>query len=188
MPPVRRRPRSPAKKHGIAAKFRFFHRRSLRPLTNLEEAAMAKSIRRDRRRRALRRFADGDAARPAGLQRLVVDRATFPSDTRLDPHRASARRRRAGAMGPARPPDGDRLPADRHLRVRLRPVHDRRRARHDDSPVAYCPRRTVLDKLLVDAAAEAGAEVREGFTVEDVVDRGRARRRHPRPRARAARP
>ena len=43
-----------------------------------------------------------------------------------------------------------------------------------DSPVAYCPRRTVLDKLLVDAASEAGAEVREGFTVEDVViDDGR---------------
>jgi 2-polyprenyl-6-methoxyphenol hydroxylase-like FAD-dependent oxidoreductase len=33
----------------------------------------------------------------------------------------------------------------------------------------YCPRRTVLDQLLVDAAAEAGAELREGFTVEEVV-------------------
>ena len=43
-----------------------------------------------------------------------------------------------------------------------------------ESPVAYCPRRTVLDSLLVDAAAEAGAEMREGFTVEDVVvDDGR---------------
>jgi 2-polyprenyl-6-methoxyphenol hydroxylase-like FAD-dependent oxidoreductase len=42
------------------------------------------------------------------------------------------------------------------------------------SPVAYCPRRTILDKLLVDAAAEAGVEVREGFTVESVVvDDGR---------------
>jgi flavin-dependent dehydrogenase len=27
----------------------------------------------------------------------------------------------------------------------------------------------VLDQLLVDAAAEAGAEVREGFTVQEVV-------------------
>jgi 2-polyprenyl-6-methoxyphenol hydroxylase-like FAD-dependent oxidoreductase len=35
--------------------------------------------------------------------------------------------------------------------------------------VAYGPRRTVLDKILVDAAAEAGAEVREGFSVESVV-------------------
>jgi 2-polyprenyl-6-methoxyphenol hydroxylase-like FAD-dependent oxidoreductase len=41
-------------------------------------------------------------------------------------------------------------------------------------PVAYCPRRTVLDKLLVDAAAEAGAEVREGFTVDRLlIDRER---------------
>jgi len=43
-----------------------------------------------------------------------------------------------------------------------------------DSPVSYAPRRTVLDKLLVDAAGEAGAEVREGFTVEEIlVDDGR---------------
>ena len=34
---------------------------------------------------------------------------------------------------------------------------------------AYCPRRTVLDKLLVDAAVEAGAELREHFTVDDLV-------------------
>jgi flavin-dependent dehydrogenase len=40
-----------------------------------------------------------------------------------------------------------------------------------EAPVAYAPRRTVLDKLLVDAADEAGAEVREGFTVEEVVMR-----------------
>jgi flavin-dependent dehydrogenase len=54
----------------------------------------------------------------------------------------------------------------------------------DDAPVAYGPRRTVLDKLLVDAAAEAGAEVREGFTVTEAVAtdgrvsgvRGRGRR------------
>jgi hypothetical protein len=38
-----------------------------------------------------------------------------------------------------------------------------------DTPVAYCSRRTVLDKLLVDAAAEAGAEIREGFAVEEVL-------------------
>jgi flavin-dependent dehydrogenase len=36
----------------------------------------------------------------------------------------------------------------------------------------FCPRRTVLDKLLVDAAVEAGAELREGFTVETLVWNG----------------
>lgn len=38
-----------------------------------------------------------------------------------------------------------------------------------DFPVAYAPRRTLLDKILVDAAAEAGAEVREGFIVEELI-------------------
>jgi len=36
---------------------------------------------------------------------------------------------------------------------------------------AYCPRRTVLDQLLVDGAVEAGAELREGFTVDEILAR-----------------
>jgi flavin-dependent dehydrogenase len=39
----------------------------------------------------------------------------------------------------------------------------------------YAPRRTVLDPILVDAAREAGAEIRYGFTVDDVL-RNRAGR------------
>jgi 2-polyprenyl-6-methoxyphenol hydroxylase-like FAD-dependent oxidoreductase len=39
----------------------------------------------------------------------------------------------------------------------------------DGIAYALCPRRTVLDQLLLEAAAEAGAEVREGFVVEDLV-------------------
>ncbi len=38
-----------------------------------------------------------------------------------------------------------------------------------DVAEAYCPRRTVLDKLLVDAAVEAGVELREHFSVQDLV-------------------
>jgi flavin-dependent dehydrogenase len=38
-----------------------------------------------------------------------------------------------------------------------------------DVGVGYGPRRLVLDKLLVDAAAEAGAEVRESFTVDEIL-------------------
>jgi len=33
----------------------------------------------------------------------------------------------------------------------------------------FCPRRTVLDKLLVDAAVASGAELREAFTVEELA-------------------
>ena len=39
----------------------------------------------------------------------------------------------------------------------------------DGSAFAIAPRRTVLDKILVDAAAQAGAEVREGFRVDELV-------------------
>ena len=38
----------------------------------------------------------------------------------------------------------------------------------DSVTAAYCPRRTVLDKLLVDAAVEAGAELREDFLVQEL--------------------
>jgi flavin-dependent dehydrogenase len=34
---------------------------------------------------------------------------------------------------------------------------------------AYCPRRTVLDYLLVEAAVAAGAELRERFSVEEIM-------------------
>ena len=44
----------------------------------------------------------------------------------------------------------------------------------DYTMVSYCPRRTTLDKLLLDAAAQAGAEIREGFTVDEIkTDGGR---------------
>ena len=39
-------------------------------------------------------------------------------------------------------------------------------------PESFCPRRTVLDKILVDAAVEAGAELREGFAVREVLKDG----------------
>jgi 2-polyprenyl-6-methoxyphenol hydroxylase-like FAD-dependent oxidoreductase len=44
-----------------------------------------------------------------------------------------------------------------------------------DAPVAYCPRRPILDQLLVAAAGRAGAEIREGFAVEEIlIEAGRA--------------
>jgi flavin-dependent dehydrogenase len=38
-----------------------------------------------------------------------------------------------------------------------------------EAPYGYAPRRTSLDATLVEAAAEAGAEVREGFSVDGLV-------------------
>jgi 2-polyprenyl-6-methoxyphenol hydroxylase-like FAD-dependent oxidoreductase len=104
-----------------------------------------------------------------GYRVLVVDRATFPSDT-VSTHVVQP----LGAAALARWGLLDRLAA-----TGCPPIHTYTfdfgpftisgSPGTADAPVAYCARRTVLDKLLVDAAAAAGAEVREGFTVEEIL-------------------
>lgn len=42
----------------------------------------------------------------------------------------------------------------------------------DGIAFALCPRRTVLDNLLVESAVDAGAELREGFIVDEVLTEG----------------
>jgi 2-polyprenyl-6-methoxyphenol hydroxylase-like FAD-dependent oxidoreductase len=109
-----------------------------------------------------------------GYRVLAIDRATFPSDT-ISTHVVHP----MGAAALARWDLLERLAA-----TGCPPIHTYSfdfgpftlagSPGTEESPVAYCPRRTVLDKLLVDAAAEAGAEVREGFAVDEVLtDAGR---------------
>jgi 2-polyprenyl-6-methoxyphenol hydroxylase-like FAD-dependent oxidoreductase len=104
-----------------------------------------------------------------GYKVLVVDKASFPSDTisthLIHPPGVAALERwglldRVLASGC---PPIDTYAFD------FGPITISGAPGNAEFPVAYGPRRTVLDKLLVDAAAEAGAEVREGFTVEDIV-------------------
>ena len=105
-----------------------------------------------------------------GHRVLLLDKATFPSDT-MSTHFVHppgvAALERWGLL--------DRLEATGCPRVDTysfdfgpvtisgspRPV--------DGIGHGFCPRRTVLDELLVDAAVEAGAELREGFTVDEVL-------------------
>ena len=106
----------------------------------------------------------------AGHRVALVDRASFPSDT-MSTHfvwqRGAARLRRLGtARSAARPRGCAPIRAD-HLRCRpgaavgIGPAVGQRGH-------TYCPRRTVLDALLVDAAVEAGAELIDRFVVDDV--------------------
>src|SRR5258705_9085318 len=104
-----------------------------------------------------------------GYRVLVVDRATFPSDTVsthvVQPLAVAALRRwgllnRLTATG---------CPPIQTYTYDFGPFTLSGTPGTKESPIAYCPRRTVLDKLLVDAAAEAGAEIREGFTVEEIL-------------------
>ena len=111
----------------------------------------------------------------AGRRVLVVERSTFPSDV---------------LSGHTFQPDGVARLARWGLLERVRetgvPFADR--VRCDFGPVvlegsplpidgisaAVCIRRTVIDPLLTDAAVDAGAEVRFGFTVNElIVERGR---------------
>src|SRR5678815_2107979 len=109
-----------------------------------------------------------------GYRVLVVDRATFPSDT-ISTHvvnpRAVAALARWGLIERLK---ATGCPPIHTYTFDFGPFTISGSPGTADSPVAYCPRRTVLDKLLVDAASEAGAEVREEFMVEDIViDDGR---------------
>jgi 2-polyprenyl-6-methoxyphenol hydroxylase-like FAD-dependent oxidoreductase len=104
-----------------------------------------------------------------GYRVLVIDRATFPSDT-ISTHVLHP----LGVAALSRWGLLDRLaasgcpPIDTYT-FDFGPFTMTGAPGTADAPVAYCPRRTVLDKLLVDGAAEAGAEIREGFTVEDLL-------------------
>jgi 2-polyprenyl-6-methoxyphenol hydroxylase-like FAD-dependent oxidoreductase len=105
---------------------------------------------------------------------LVVDKASFPSDTvsthLLHPPGVAAMKR-WGLL--------DRLlatgcPPIETYAFDFGPFTLSGSPGMDEAPASYAPRRTLLDKLLVDAASEAGAEVREGFGVDDILfDDGR---------------
>jgi flavin-dependent dehydrogenase len=104
-----------------------------------------------------------------GYRVLVVDRATFPSDT-VSTHILHPLAVRAlSQWGLLERLKATGCPPMHTYTFDFGPFTIKGEPGTLDSPVAYCPRRTVLDKLLVDAAAEAGAEVREGFTVDELL-------------------
>lgn len=105
-----------------------------------------------------------------GYRVLLVDRATFPSD--------SPKNHYIREMGVGQLKKWGLL--DRVVASGAPPVR-KNMLDFGDYPMLgypiyvsgvdaeYGPRRIVLDKLLLDAAAEAGAEVREGFSVQEIV-------------------
>ena len=112
-----------------------------------------------------------------------LDRADVPERHDLDASRPSAGRRGARALGPARSVLATGMPADRHLRVRLRAVHaSPERPGRTEAPCAYAPRRTVLDKLLVDAAVRGRRRGARAIRRREPGHGRRPRRRHPGPR------
>jgi flavin-dependent dehydrogenase len=105
-----------------------------------------------------------------GYRVLLVDRAKFPSDTMSTHyihHHGVSRLERWGLL--------DRLKASGCPPVQRFTIDFGAFTLTGVPPPAngidsgYCPRRYLLDKLLVDAAVEAGAELRERFAVEEVI-------------------
>src|SRR5829696_4407080 len=111
-----------------------------------------------------------------GYRVLLLDKSTFPSDT-ISTHHVHqpgvARLRRWGLLEKVRasnvPPTTDIIFDLGAFALRGTPP-----PAADGTAEAYAPRRRVLDKVLVDAAVEAGAELREGFTVEELTTDGGA--------------
>ena len=105
-----------------------------------------------------------------GYRVLLVDRARFPSDTMsthiVHPPGMAALER----WGLADEVVASGCPPITGYRFDLGPIAIAGRPQAlPNAPVAYAPRRTVLDHILVEAASASGVEVREAFTVEQLI-------------------
>ena len=110
-----------------------------------------------------------------GYRVLLVDRTTFPSDT-LSTHAITYRglvKLQAWGLYDQIKATGCPEVIRRTIDLGDFPLTGEIQ-RANGLPGALCPRRTVLDKALVDAAVAAGVELREGYAVRDLVmDDGR---------------
>ena len=106
-----------------------------------------------------------------GYRVLLLDKATFPSDTISTHHihqPGVARLKRWGLLEKLR---ATNVPPTTEMRFDVGPfaLVGTPPPAEGNVAEAYAPRRRVLDKILVDAAVEAGAELREGFSVEELT-------------------
>ena len=109
-----------------------------------------------------------------GYRVLLVDRASFPSDmtmsTHLVWHAGASYLKRWGLLDQVA---GSNCPPISQMCIDFGPiVLTGTPPPADDANLAYGPRRIVLDKILVDAAVNAGVELRERFTVDDILTDG----------------
>jgi len=108
-----------------------------------------------------------------GYRVLLLDKASFPSDTISTHHIHQLGVLRLKRWGLLEKIKESNCPSTEKVSFDVGPfalVGTPPPA--DDVVQAYAPRRRVLDKILVDAAVEAGAELREGFSVDELVTEG----------------
>ncbi|MDQ4094304.1 MAG: NAD(P)/FAD-dependent oxidoreductase [Actinomycetota bacterium] len=105
-----------------------------------------------------------------GYRVLMVDRARFPSDTMSTHwvHQPAIRRLRDWGVLDSVQESG--CPAINGMVFDLGPFALRGSPMPADGvTTSFAPRRTILDSVLVNAAAAAGAEVRESFSVHELI-------------------
>ena len=108
-----------------------------------------------------------------GYRILLLDKASFPSDTISTHHIHQPGVARLKGWGLLEKLRASNCPPTTTIKFDVGPfalVGSPPPA--DRTAEAYAPRRRVLDKILVDAAVEAGAELRERFTVEELTTDG----------------
>lgn len=108
-----------------------------------------------------------------GYRVLLVDKSTFPSDimsTHYIHQPGVERLRRWGLLERVLASNCPPIPEVELYIGGERLIRPPDPAAGGADPLsAYCPRRIVLDKILVDGAVGAGAEMREAFTVDELV-------------------
>jgi flavin-dependent dehydrogenase len=105
-----------------------------------------------------------------GYRVLLLDKATFPSDTMSTHHVHPPGVAALDRWGLLERLEATGCPPVERYSFDFGPLTISGSPQPIDGIArGYCSRRTVLDKLLVDAAVEAGAELREGFTVDEVL-------------------
>jgi flavin-dependent dehydrogenase len=107
-----------------------------------------------------------------GYSVLVLDRATFPSDTmstHIIKHPGVRQLEKWGLLDEVL---ATTCPALRQFRQDVGDFLLSGTAPPENGVPMIAPRRTVLDEILVDAAVDAGAEVREGFVVRKLLTEG----------------
>ena len=104
-----------------------------------------------------------------GYRVLLLDKASFPSDTMSTHHIHPPGVAALERWGLLERLEATGCPPVESYSFDFGPITISGSPRPIDGIArGYCPRRTVLDELLVKAAVEAGAELRESFTVEEL--------------------
>ncbi|HEY7467771.1 MAG TPA: NAD(P)/FAD-dependent oxidoreductase [Dehalococcoidia bacterium] len=104
-----------------------------------------------------------------GLRVLVLDKATFPSDTVSTPGMGDLGVKMLQKWGLLEEVRATGAPHEQTVGVKYGDEPEFEREIPPGSFAPFCPRRSILDAILIRAATEAGAEIRERAILRDLI-------------------